>query len=140
MPVTCKIRVFTDLQKTLDYAKMLQRAGCSVLAVHGRTREQKDAKSVRADWEIIKVSTCSLYHGHGQASRAVMLHMCPSQLEPHLWPWTCSRACLLRPCLFWTDLLRLHAGEAAPSHETAGCGLAGWHLRYEQHIQESLGR
>eukprot|EP00891_Asterochloris_glomerata_P000585 jgi/Astpho2/585/fgenesh1_pm.00013_%23_6_t len=54
VPVTCKIRVFTDLQKTLDYAKMLQRAGCSVLAVHGRTREQKDAKSVRADWEIIK--------------------------------------------------------------------------------------
>ena len=90
VPVTCKIRVFTDLQKTLDYAKMLQRAGCSVLAVHGRTREQKDAKSVRADWEIIKVGTCSSSYGHGQVSRAVMLHVCLSQLKPKLWPWTCQ--------------------------------------------------
>ena len=82
VPVTCKIRVFTDLQKTLDYAKMLQRAGCSVLAVHGRTREQKDAKSVRADWEIIKVSTCSLCSGPGHANRAITLLMCLSPVEP----------------------------------------------------------
>ena len=49
VPVTCKVRVFTDLQKTLDYAKTLQRAGCSVLAVHGRTWQQIDAKAVRVD-------------------------------------------------------------------------------------------
>ena len=86
VPVTCKIRVFTDLQKTLDYARMLQRAGCSVLAVHGRTREQKDAKSVRADWEIIKVGTRSLSNDQGQTSRAVMLHMRPSLVETKLLP------------------------------------------------------
>lgn len=55
VPVTCKIRVFPELDQTIAYAKMLERAGCSVLAVHGRTREQKQAKAVRANWDIIKV-------------------------------------------------------------------------------------
>ena len=59
VPVTCKIRVFPELEKTLAYARMLERAGCSVLAVHGRTREQKQAKAVRADWNIIKVVSTS---------------------------------------------------------------------------------
>lgn len=53
--MTCKIRVFPELDQTIAYAKMLERAGCSVLAVHGRTREQKQAKAVRANWDIIKV-------------------------------------------------------------------------------------
>ena len=56
VPVTCKIRVFPEVEKTLAYARMLERAGCSVLAVHGRTREQKQAKAVRADWNIIEVT------------------------------------------------------------------------------------
>ena len=54
VPVTCKIRLFPELKDTLAYAKMLERAGCTMLAVHGRTREMKDCKRFRADWDAIK--------------------------------------------------------------------------------------
>lgn len=54
VPVSCKIRVFPNLQDTLSYAKMLEEAGCSLLAVHGRTRDEKDGKKFRANWEAIK--------------------------------------------------------------------------------------
>lgn len=54
VPVSCKIRIFPNLQDTLVYAKMLEEAGCSLLAVHGRTRDEKDGKKFRADWNAIK--------------------------------------------------------------------------------------
>ena len=55
VPVTCKIRMFPDLQKTVAYAQMLERAGASLIAVHGRLREQKKSKGADANWDVIKV-------------------------------------------------------------------------------------
>ena len=57
---TPQIRKFDDVAKTVAYARMLEAAGCSLLAVHGRTREQKTSSAVRADWDAIKVGHASL--------------------------------------------------------------------------------
>ncbi|KAK9109282.1 hypothetical protein Sjap_017342 [Stephania japonica] len=54
VPVSCKIRIFPNIQDTITYARMLEEAGCSLLAVHGRTRDEKDGKKFRADWNAIK--------------------------------------------------------------------------------------
>lgn len=54
VPVSCKVRIFPDLKDTLAYATMLEEAGCSLLAIHGRTRDEKDGKKFRADWDVIK--------------------------------------------------------------------------------------
>lgn len=55
VPLTAKIRIFPELERTLAYARMLEASGVWVLGVHGRTREQKDAGKIRADWDAIKV-------------------------------------------------------------------------------------
>jgi len=53
VPVTVKIRRFPELEKTVEYAAMLERAGASMIAVHGRTREQKKTAGGDAEWDHI---------------------------------------------------------------------------------------
>ena len=51
VPVFVKIRVQPCLDDTLDLARRLEGAGCALLTVHGRTREQKTG--CQCDWEAI---------------------------------------------------------------------------------------
>ncbi|KAI1867000.1 hypothetical protein JX265_007576 [Neoarthrinium moseri] len=54
VPVTAKIRILEDKEKTLAYAKNVLAAGASIITVHGRRREQKGHLTGVADWSYIR--------------------------------------------------------------------------------------
>lgn len=54
VPVTCKIRVFESVERSVEYARMIEDAGCALLAVHGRTREQRGTDMGLASWRHIR--------------------------------------------------------------------------------------
>jgi tRNA-dihydrouridine synthase 1 len=54
IPVTAKMRIFPSIEQTLHLARTLQSAGCSVLTVHGRTKEQNKQFMGEVDLDVIK--------------------------------------------------------------------------------------
>lgn len=54
VPVTCKIRLLPSLDDTIQLCHILVRAGCSLLTVHGRTKEQKKDQTGPCDWDAIR--------------------------------------------------------------------------------------
>jgi tRNA-dihydrouridine synthase 1 len=53
--VSCKIRLFPDLDRTMDLVRNLEKTGIKVLTVHGRTKEQNKVTTGEADWRAIKM-------------------------------------------------------------------------------------
>lgn len=49
IPVTCKIRIFPDIERTISLVKEFQAIGISAIAVHGRTRQERPQHKVHAD-------------------------------------------------------------------------------------------
>ncbi|KAJ6638100.1 tRNA-dihydrouridine(20) synthase [NAD(P)+]-like [Pseudolycoriella hygida] len=49
IPVTCKIRIFSDIEKTIALVKEFEEIGISAIAVHGRTRQERPRHKVHAD-------------------------------------------------------------------------------------------
>ncbi|KAJ7071780.1 Dus-domain-containing protein [Mycena belliarum] len=54
VPVTAKFRVFPSVEKTVQYAQMLERAGAQILTCHGRVREQRGHNAGLASFEHIR--------------------------------------------------------------------------------------
>jgi tRNA-dihydrouridine synthase 1 len=54
VPVTCKIRCLPTEDETLFLAKEIEKAGASLLTVHGRTREHNKNTVGPANHTIIK--------------------------------------------------------------------------------------
>ncbi|EFA81543.1 tRNA-dihydrouridine synthase 1-like protein [Heterostelium album PN500] len=54
VPIFCKIRLLPNLDDTIKLALQLQEAGCQLLTVHGRTKEQKGHTQPHANWKAIR--------------------------------------------------------------------------------------
>lgn len=53
-PVTAKIRVYDDWEKSLEYARMVLDAGAQFITIHGRTRDMKGQATGLANWKILR--------------------------------------------------------------------------------------
>lgn len=53
VPVFAKCRVFSSLQRTLEFVRMLEQSGCSLITVHGRTRDNTTHNGP-CDWSAIR--------------------------------------------------------------------------------------
>jgi tRNA-dihydrouridine synthase 1 len=54
IPVFCKIRILPDTEKTMQLIRGIEDAGCWLLTVHGRTKEQNKHMVGTCDWDTIR--------------------------------------------------------------------------------------
>lgn len=52
--VSCKIRLFPDLNRSFEFVKKIEESGVKVLTVHGRTKEQNKHLVGVSNWDAIK--------------------------------------------------------------------------------------
>eukprot|EP00468_Gymnochlora_sp_CCMP2014_P000683 CAMPEP_0167742732 /NCGR_PEP_ID=MMETSP0110_2-20121227/1603_1 /TAXON_ID=629695 /ORGANISM="Gymnochlora sp., Strain CCMP2014" /LENGTH=375 /DNA_ID=CAMNT_0007626983 /DNA_START=93 /DNA_END=1217 /DNA_ORIENTATION=- len=159
VPLTVKIRVFDEMDRTLAYVRMLRDAGATIIAVHGRTRDQKDAKLIRADWDIIRrivqeipdvpiiangnirtiedVDACLEYTGAaGVMSAQSLLHDPTSLVEPK--PITIEKPeQYARSMAEYIDLVRQYPTKMSSIHMHLHWGMREWLAEFTD-IREEL--
>jgi tRNA-dihydrouridine synthase 2 len=47
IPVTCKIRVLSTVEATIELAKLIQSCGVSAIGIHGRTKDERQGHKNR---------------------------------------------------------------------------------------------
>ena len=53
IPITCKMRVTDNVDGTIAFAQMLERCGCAMITIHGRTKGQVSVKNSPVNWSSI---------------------------------------------------------------------------------------
>ncbi|KAM9930063.1 hypothetical protein OXX59_000820 [Metschnikowia pulcherrima] len=115
VPVTAKIRVYDDWEKSLAYAKMVLDAGAQFLTIHGRTREMKGQATGLANWKILRYLRENLPQEQVFFANGNILY--PSDMARCTGETGCDAVMsaegnLYNPGVFWTasdDVDRQHA-------------------------------
>ena len=109
VPVTAKFRVYESVEKSIAYARMIERAGAQMVTVHGRTREMKGHKTGLADWSKIRAVKQAL---------SVPVFANGNMLFPQDW----------RDCLEYTGCDGVMSAEGNLYNPTLFCGSIGRNL------------
>lgn len=63
IPVTCKIRILSDLDATLALVRVIESTGVAAFAVHGRRKDERPNDDVHMDFiqSVVKVNLSQTY-------------------------------------------------------------------------------
>ncbi|KAI5952883.1 DUS1 [Candida jiufengensis] len=105
IPVTAKIRIYDDWEKSLKYAKMVLDAGAQFITIHGRTREMKGQQTGLANWKILKYLRDNLPNDQVFFANGNILY--PMDLKRCMEETNCDAVMsaegnLYNPGVFWT--------------------------------------
>ncbi|EGV61925.1 Dus-domain-containing protein [Yamadazyma tenuis ATCC 10573] len=106
VPVTAKIRVYDDWEKSLAYARMVLDAGAQFLTIHGRTRDMKGQLTGLANWDILKYLKDNLPEDQVFFSNGNIIY--PNDLQRCMNHVGCDAVMsaegnLYNPGVFWTE-------------------------------------
>lgn len=105
IPVTAKIRIYDDKEKSLKYAKMVLDAGAQFITIHGRTREMKGQQTGLANWSVLKYLRDNLPKDQVFFANGNILY--PNDIERCTLQTNCDAVMsaegnLYNPGIFWT--------------------------------------